>query len=245
MSERGGFRDSDARRTPVYIICSPRPRLGRTLIARLLAEHFVLHDRSVAAFDLNPNDPVLADFLPEFTTVTAIGDTRDQMTLFDQLIVNDGTPKVVDIAAGLFTPFFGLIQNIGFVEEAQHRGIEPVLLFMIDAHRFSVEAYDSLQRLFPHSLLVPVHNEATAGLHDGGRLFPLSRANGAPMRIPRLSPVLNSIINRPGFSFAAFLRKPVAHPTEIHLWAGRAFVAFRELELRLRMEDFRALFRRP
>jgi hypothetical protein len=40
-------------RTAVYIICSPRPLVGKTLIARLLTEYLLLKHGAVAAFDIN------------------------------------------------------------------------------------------------------------------------------------------------------------------------------------------------
>ena len=36
--------------TPVYIICSPRPLVGKTLIARLLSEFLLLKNGAVTAF---------------------------------------------------------------------------------------------------------------------------------------------------------------------------------------------------
>ena len=32
-------------RTPVYIVCSPRPRVGKTLLSRLLTEYLYLENR--------------------------------------------------------------------------------------------------------------------------------------------------------------------------------------------------------
>jgi hypothetical protein len=52
------------RRTPVYIICSPRPLVGKTLIARLLSEFLLLKNGAVAAFDINLKEPSLLDYLP-------------------------------------------------------------------------------------------------------------------------------------------------------------------------------------
>jgi hypothetical protein len=49
------------RRTPVYIICSPRPLVGKTLIARLLSEFLLLQRGSVVAFDINLKEPSLLD----------------------------------------------------------------------------------------------------------------------------------------------------------------------------------------
>ena len=55
------------RRTPVYIICSPRPLVGKTLIARLLSEFLLLQRGAVIAFDINLKEPSLLDYLPKLT----------------------------------------------------------------------------------------------------------------------------------------------------------------------------------
>jgi hypothetical protein len=40
-------------RNSVAIVASPRPRVGKTLLARLLTDFHLQEGRSVAAFDLN------------------------------------------------------------------------------------------------------------------------------------------------------------------------------------------------
>ena len=82
-----------ARRTPVFIACSPRPRVGKTLLARLLTEFYRAEGRPVAAFDVNPNEFMLVDYLPRYTAVASIGDTLGQMALFDELITPDEPPR--------------------------------------------------------------------------------------------------------------------------------------------------------
>lgn len=233
-------RTGSARRTPVFVVCSPRPRVGRTLLARLLVEYFALDARPVSAFDVNPGDPVLHDFLPDYVRKATIADTRDQMALFDRLIAPDSVPKIVDLAHGLFDPFFELVSQIGFAAESHARLIDLVLLFVTDTHRLSVDAYGRLGRHFPATMLVPVHNESVTRAFYADS-FPAT--GESPLRLPRLSPVLNTVINKKGFSFAHFLQKPVSHPTEIHDFVHASFVGFRELELRLLMADFRQLFR--
>ena len=57
------------RRTPIFIIASPRPRVGKTLLARTLAEFFRSEDRPVSAFDCNPGEFALVDYLPGYTAV--------------------------------------------------------------------------------------------------------------------------------------------------------------------------------
>ena len=53
--------------TPVYIICSPRPLVGKTLTARLLSEFLLLKHGAVAGFDINLKEPSLLEYLPEIT----------------------------------------------------------------------------------------------------------------------------------------------------------------------------------
>ena len=51
--------------TPVYIICSPRPLVGKTLIARLLSEFLLLKNGTVNSFDINLKEPSLLEYLPQ------------------------------------------------------------------------------------------------------------------------------------------------------------------------------------
>jgi hypothetical protein len=230
-------------RTPVFFVCSPRPRVGKTLIARLLTEFFLFDNRSVAAFDASPNDTSLSHYLPECTVPATISDIRSQMALFDRLLINDAKPKVIDLAAGLFDPFFALMGNIGFLEEAPKQSVTPVVLFVADRQQVSSEAYEVIWRRFPNSLLVPVHNQAVMDVWHYGN-FPTRRASGIPLRIPCLPWKLNGVVNRRRFSFLKFLDTPVNFPTELHEWINRSFIALRELQISILMENFRALFNR-
>src|SRR5438552_957350 len=83
--------------TPVFIVTSSRPRVGKTLVARALTEFFCTQRRPVQAFDVNPDDFRLLDTLPAYTAATSLNDTRGEMALFDQLVAADGVPKVIDL----------------------------------------------------------------------------------------------------------------------------------------------------
>ena len=107
-----------SRPTHVCIIASPRPRTGRTTLARALTEFYRL-DGPVTAFDLDAMDAALEQFLPECTVRADIGETQSQVALFDQLIVADETPKVVDVSAHAFEPFFNVMAEIDFAGEAR------------------------------------------------------------------------------------------------------------------------------
>jgi hypothetical protein len=227
-----------SRRTPVYVVCSPRARVGKTLMARLLCEYF----GAVAAFDLNSNEPALVDYLPGMTAFADIGSTRGQMALFDRLVVGDEVPKVVDLSATLFDHFFHLLDEIEVAEEARRQSVDPVICFMVDQDRSSARAYATLQGRFPHVAIVPVYNEGIGNIYPERGDFPPVGGAGE-LRLAAIPPVIRGVVDKPGFSFNAFCSKPVDRPTPLHGWVRQAFVEIRELELRLLLRQLGASLR--
>ncbi|MGD0024449.1 MAG: hypothetical protein ABSC37_07460 [Xanthobacteraceae bacterium] len=223
-----------AQQTPLYIIASPRPRVGKTLIARLLIEFFRASDRPVVGYDLNPREPALAGHFPQLVWTVDIADTRGQMALFDQLIADDSITKVIDLGYGPFEQFFAVMGEIDFVQEARRRLIEPIVLFVTDPAPATVRAYAELQHRLARTTLVPVHNESVSVMFDKED-FPPTRAECSFIRIPRLSPIVRGVIDRPSFSISVYMIDQPNGPTEIHEWIGTIFNEFRELELRLIM----------
>ncbi|MDU0958767.1 MAG: hypothetical protein E7A86_26935, partial [Bradyrhizobium sp.] len=92
--------------TPVYIVCSPRPQSGKTLLARVLSEFLLLKDGQVLAFDVTLREPSLLDFLPQVTETATIEDTYGKIQLMDRVILNDGIAKVIDLGYYSFEEFF-------------------------------------------------------------------------------------------------------------------------------------------
>src|ERR1700736_7004524 len=146
------------RTTPVYIISSPRPLVGKTLIARLLSEYLLLKHGAVVAFDINLKEPSLLDYLPEITETAEIDDTFGKMALMDRLILNDGIAKVIDLGYHAFDEFFKMSYEIGFMKEAARCGVVPVILFVADTDRASARGYATLCQQIPSTALVAIDN---------------------------------------------------------------------------------------
>lgn len=216
------------RPTPVYIICSPRPLVGKTLIARLLSEFLLLKSSQVTAFDVNLKEPSLLDFLPKITETAEIDDTFGKMALMDRLIIPDGTPKVIDLGFHAFDEFFEMTEEIGFMKEAVRRGVAPVILFVADTDRVSARSYPLLERQIPPTALVTVDNEFIVR----GEL-PAAFARGKILRIAALPNFLKTYVDRLSFSFTDYLRHEKDSSTELHQWIRRNYFSFRELELSL------------
>src|SRR5712671_7009070 len=147
------------RQTFVYIVCSPRPLIGKTLVARQLSEFLLLKNGEVTAFDINLKEPSLLDYLPAITETADIDDTFGKMALMDRLIVNDGIAKVIDLGFHAFDEFFKMSEQIGFIKEAARRGVAPVILFVADTDRVTARDYPTLRQQIPATALVTVDNE--------------------------------------------------------------------------------------
>ena len=212
--------------TPVYIVCSPRPHVGRTLVARLLSGFLLLKNGTVTAFDINLKEPSLIDFLPKLTETAEIDDTFGKMALMYRIIIDDGLSKVIDLGFHAFDEFFKMTDEIGLLKEAARRHVAPMILFVADTDRVSARAHEMLRQQIPRVNLITVDNEFVIR----GELPP-AMAGGRLFRLPALPGFLKTYIDRLNFSFTGYLRQEKDSSTELHQWTRRNYLAFRELEL--------------
>ncbi len=196
IEERGydvrARRDAGGGTGPLYIVCSPRKSVGKTLLARLLAEFYFAHDRPIAAFDLADEGPQLSDFLPDVTTAVELGSMRGQMGFFDRLIGEKHAAKVVDVSHRMFRDFFVIANKIGILEEASRRGIEPIILFLVDPDEKSSGAYSILQRWFAEISLLPVRNQIVSNGIPYWGSFPNESPIHVALEVPLLSASVKS-----------------------------------------------------
>ncbi|MBR1228444.1 MULTISPECIES: hypothetical protein [unclassified Bradyrhizobium] len=217
--------------TSVYIICSPRPLVGKTLIARLLSEFLLLKNGTVISFDINLKEPSLLEYLPRTTETADVIDTFGKMQLMDRLIVNDSVAKVLDLGFHAFDEFFKMTDEIGFMKEAVRRGVAPVILFVADTDRASATAYQMLKQQIPANALIAIDNE-----HVVRGELPAAMERGRVLRISALPVFLKTYIDRLTFSFTGYLRQEKDSSTELHQWIRRNYTSFRELELSLMLQ---------
>ncbi|HLH95966.1 MAG TPA: hypothetical protein VKW08_12710 [Xanthobacteraceae bacterium] len=228
--------------TPLYVVCSPQRGVGKTLLARLLSEFYLMDGRQLAAFDLADEEPQLADFLPACTRIIDIDDASGQMALFDRILADGESVKVIDVSRRKFKDFFTIADRIGFFEEARAQAIEPLILFVIDSGPKSVNAYAILRRWVAAASLLPVRNHLVARGIPWSEQFRNRSAVPVSLDIPLLSGALRPLIEQPAFSFGKFWAAP---PTtlpprlddELRAWIKRVFVQFREIELWLMCEE--------
>ncbi len=231
------FRSAAA---PIYVICSPNRQVGKTMLARLLAEHHAADARPFQAYDLSDEAPGLADFLTHRVSLPSIRDMRGQVRFFDGLIEPDNVPRIIDVSHREFVNFFSIVDKIGLFEEAQHRAIEPVILFLVDRSKVSADAYALLRRRFVGMSLLPVRNQLIARGVPHGSPFPHASKLVVSLELSVLGPAARSFVEKEKFSFLNIGEsvRPYSEMSarvrdELDAWFRRARFQFRELELSL------------
>jgi hypothetical protein len=243
-------RRHTSRPTQVYLICSARPRLGKTLLARLIVEYCRADGQPVAAYTVDPLDVSLEDFLPGAATPISLTETRGQMTLFDRLILDDATTKVLDLGHKSLDRFFTLAYDIEFAAEARSRGIDVVVAFLAEPTDISQRTYHVLRARFPEFTFLPIFNDAVARGIDFRNMFPPGSGGVHPLIIPQLSAAALAITDRYPFSFVEFLRRlppnlPRGLLDEIEAFIKKTQRQLRETELSLLLNKLRHSLEAP
>ena len=229
---------------PIYVVCSPNRQVGKTMLARLLTEHYMADGRPVAAFDLADEGPGLADFLAHHVTIPNIRDIRGQVRFFDGLIETGNVPKIIDLSHREFANFFTIVDKIGLFEEARRRSIEPLILFLIDPSPVAAKAYGLLRRRFAGISLLPVRNLMVAKGLPYCASFPHASTLVVSLEISMLGPAARALVERERFSFldlgkqaSPYSDMSVRTRAELDAWFRRARFQFREIELSLLREQ--------
>jgi hypothetical protein len=214
------------------------------MLARLVAEYYQSNARAigqaearpVVGYDLSPYEPGLSAFLPNITTQSTLEDTRGQIALFDQLVLDDDKTKVVDLSHMVLEKFFTLAYDIGFAEEAASRGVSAVVMYIADHSPIAVDTYRILREKFPALTFMPVYSDFIVRGPEIRRLFPPTAGAPVPLHIPQLSSNLRIQVDRRPFSFREFRATPPTFTPE-HLsdemanFMKRVFRQLREAEL--------------
>lgn len=229
------------RRTFVFIVCSPHGRVGVSTTARLLTDFHLLRRSPVEGFDTDPHEPDYGGWFPDHVRIVDAADIKGQISLFDRLLVNDETPKIVDIWARSYARFFAIVKDIGFFEEARRHGVEPIILFHADATHGALKAAFALNAAWPDLAMLVVHNEGAAPLGDNPHEILLRYpARGKFVIAPLEGPVAR-LLHDPSLSLSRFLLAPpsgmsIVLRAALRNWILRSFTQFRSFELRLELE---------
>lgn len=195
------------------IVTSVHARTGRTLLARVLAEHFVLSGRRPLIFDTDPIEHRLQSCFPYDTIVVDLHETRDQMTLFDTLAAPSPESRVADVSHQAFRKFFRVMSESGFEAEARPNNIVPVIFYIADRNPDSYEEGRRLRDRFAQTRFVLVENAFVGAAKEVTRANPAYQtlsAHEPRLAMPALAPEFAELLENPGLSLSELMRQPLA-----------------------------------
>lgn len=216
------------------IVASLRARAGKTLLARLIAEHLSLLGEPRRIFDTDAADKKLHGYFPE-ATVVDLERVSDQMKLFDTLASADRTSQIIDLTHRSFTKFFGLMRDIDYVAEALANDVETVIFYIADTEAESYEQGLSVREHFRDAAFVLVKNAALGEpSRDAVRneAFSSLTSHGSSLVLPKLDPFFVSAVEDPRLSLSEFTRRLAAKDSAPPLPPGQLSMAYMSLEAR-------------
>ncbi len=229
-------------RTYIFIVCSPHPRTGVSTAARLLADFYLHTGRAFAGFDTDPHESPFANYFPANVTVADLANIQGQIALFDNLLLADQMPRIVDVWSRSWRTFFDIASSTDFFGEAQRRGVTPFILFAADGSESSLETAEHLREQWPDIGMAVIGNEGAAPIGAGAidhlERYPASHV----FEIKALDPVVRKVIEAPDFSFSQFLAEPqdqmsIVVRASLRAWLLPIFQQLQSFELRLTLQD--------
>lgn len=192
------------------IVASMRARTGKTLLARLIADRFLLASRRIEIFDTDAIEKSLTAAFPEQSSVIDLDRTVDQMKLFDTLAAPMPESQVIDLTHRSFQKFFKLMRDSDYVSEAKARGIEPVIFYIPDRDVETYEQGRAIRDFFHDAAFVLTENAFLGEIQKDARRSEsfLAFKNHRPTLImPQLDPFIANVVMDPTLSLSEFLRR--------------------------------------
>lgn len=214
------------------IVASLHGRAGKTLLARALADYFILSGGNPCLFDTDPVERGLHALFPHAARVVDLAVVRDQMLLFDTLAAPSPEMRVVDVTHRALTKFFELLRDTDFIFEARLQRIIPVIFYIPDRKADSFEAGVVLRNNFPGCPFFVVNN----GFFQPKRhvrqssAYKTLKAHKSWFTMPRLTEDVIDALEDRDLSIGDLMRQPMSSDGEVP--APDGLVADMRIELR-------------
>lgn len=217
-------------RNYTFIVASLHGRSGKTLLARLLADHAVLSGEMPEIFDTDVIEKKLFSCFPSNTSVIDLDKVINQMELFDTLAAPAETTRIVDVTHRSFSKFFKLMKEIGYVDEARSRDNEPVIFYLLEPETESYAQGFALREQFRDCGFIVVENQFAGKPNrqtENSTAYQALIRHDLQMSLPALDQMFISVIDDPELSLSGFTQDPPAG-----MPPGKMSLAYMSLEAR-------------
>jgi hypothetical protein len=157
----------------IHFIGGEKGGVGKSLVARLLAQYFIDRSLPFLAFDTDRSHPALMRFYAGYTSPVVIDQAKSLDSIVEAALADPERRVLVDLAAQTQQPLESWIEDSGLLELAKELGITLTYWHVMDAGRDSVDLLSKLLDRFGDRIrLLLVLNEVR------GDHFDLLKASG-------------------------------------------------------------------
>lgn len=128
----------------IHLVGGEKGGVGKSVVARLLAQYMIDHQQPFIAFDTDRSHGSLLRFYDTFASPSAIDDFQSLDRIIEAAVEQPERNILVDLAAQTHHPLARWINESGVLELADELGIDIRYWNVMDSGRDSVELLDKL-----------------------------------------------------------------------------------------------------
>ncbi|MEO8259966.1 MAG: mobilization protein [Acidobacteriota bacterium] len=194
--------------TRLHFIGGEKGGVGKSVVARLLAQYFIDRNIPFLAFDTDKSHGSLRRFYADFAQPVAIDTYEGLDRIVEAAAEQPGRRIIVDLAAQTHRFLTQWIEDSGLLEVSHELGLSPTYWHVVDSGRDSADLLTKLLDEFGQRLpLVVVLNEVRGSdftiLESSGTLARAREAGAAVVGVRRLQDTTMQKIDAHNTSFWA------------------------------------------
>lgn len=230
------------------IVCSNRGRNGKTLLARLYTDYLLMTGQDPWVFDSDAPHGRLRRYFPGRSDLIDIVRTESQVAMFDRILAEPSRDYVLDLPARDLNRFFGILDNIGFTEEARRLSVPVVVLYVVEPVVDSVLAARELMGRVRVDCFVPVQNRVFGDINAVARTAALygELISDGEIVLPALDRGVINCLEDTSITLKMLMRSPPASVSDetrlaIYDMVVALFAQFHDLQLQFDLAGLRRL----
>jgi hypothetical protein len=193
----GGYAISAAP-SVIHLIGGEKGGVGKSLVARLLAQHFIDRGIAFSGFDTDRSHGALMRFYAAYASPALVDRYEALDAIVESAVAHPGQRVLVDLAAQTHEPLVKWMEDSGVLELAAESGVVVTYWHVCDAGRDSVDLLGRLLDRFASRLrYVIVQNELRGDdfsvLEQSGQL---TRALGLGAKIVKLKRLQDIVLRK-------------------------------------------------
>ncbi len=222
--------------TTVHLIGGEKGGVGKSVMARLLAQYMIDHEIPFIGFDTDRSHGNLLRFYSGFASPTVVDNYQSLDSIIETAAENPDSRILVDLASQTHHPLAQWIDDSGVLDLTQELGIDLCYWNVMDSGKDCVDLLDRLLDQFGsrlHYVLVlnQVRDDDFNLLEYSGVLERALDLNAKVMKLRRLHAPVMTKIDGSSASFWAAKNKDAGNPNSlgllerqrVKLWLRRAY----------------------